>query len=275
MDSLSAALEALPGVAAPQVEACRFYIHDSHPGQPVTGGDLLVDGRRYRFPDDFAWEEALSLGHRWSAPGMAQYVAFYTLVDPQRNRIKFPDVARRINLVDGTTVLTTFKENWPEGRKLLALRPNVYGGDTAELPPGIDENSFDPLPALAQRLAYTQPAVPGARVYHLIYYIVPQDQWLEVYKSADSAQIAARREVCAEVDRRLEDYLKAHPEYKQTASTWQRFGNSTYPYHGRALGLDVYAYGDDDALARELAALLADIPGLPAPVQTQEEITTF
>jgi hypothetical protein len=275
VDSLSAALEALPGVAAPQVEACRFYVHDSHPDQPVTGGDLLVDGKRYRFPDDFAWEEALGLSYRWSQPGKVQYAAFYTLVDPKRNRIKFPDVARCLKLADGSLALTTFKQDWPEGRKLLALRPNVYGGATAELPSGVDESGFDPLPALTKRLAYTQPAVDGSSVYHLIYYIVPQEQWLEAYKLADSAQIATRQEVCAEVDRRLEAYLIAHPEYKQTDTTWQRIGWSGFPYTGQALGLDVFVYGDDDALARELAALLADIPDLPAPVQTQEEITTW
>lgn len=275
-DSLAAALKLVPGAAAPKIEPCRFFIHDSHPNQPLTGGDLVVDGKRYRFPDDLAWEEALSLSYRGFSPGVVQYTAFFSLVDPKRNRIPFPDIARIVSMADGSTLITTYKQDWPEGRALHNAQKGYSSGATVPLLTGQAEGGYDPLPALIRQLQPRDYKAQGTTYYTLLYYIAPQDHWLaEFAAGTESAMVAQRHAVFVELDRRITVWLDAHPQYKATEAMIPRVGCYPFPYDGLYLGSSVNICGDDDTLAQELTALLASVPGLPAPVPEQQEITTF
>ncbi len=272
--SLTAALTALPGVAPPESTACTFYVHDAHPEQPLTGGDLLVDGQRYHFPDDFAWEEARGLSASATMWRGVHYTAFFTLVEPERNRIKFPDVARLELQPGGSLKLTTYKAEWPAGRKLRSRHQAVYG-PTVELPQGVAERGFDPLPELGKRLQPGTGKTSAGRCYTLYYYISPQEQWLSEYVAGKSgANVVRRQVVYAELDRRLTELLDAHPEYKDSPASMARVYWHEFPFSGLALGADVIVYSDDEALVKEVQRVLSGVRGLPRPVQEQEQLSS-
>lgn len=272
-DSLSAALAALPGVLRRGGEPFSAYMHDSHPGIMVTGQDLVLDGKRYRFPGDFAWEEAIGMYSLTASGGAPRFRAFPELSWGGRDHIKFPDVVRQEVLPDGTLQLTSVLGEWPEGRALRAAgtTPERRPGAWLELPAGEDAKRFDPLPELARQLAQPAPDYPQLAVTDLWYSLAAEQDWATEYAAgADTPAARARQAIAAAVSAKLTPWLEAHPELIVPGAAWPWAGSSSFPSAGSALGLHVYLTTTDAELVRAVRQLLADIPGLPEPVQTQE-----
>jgi hypothetical protein len=250
--------------------------------------EVRIEGRAYRYPADFNQaEQSMIMGRVVDPARPVYYMAFFAF-EPGVDRFGFGDIVRLG--WDGTLpTFDTVVEKWnisaTQRKQLLSgdlpvlayyTPDDRYYSIGIQLPADTAETDFDVLAAF-DGLLQLDPSIPrwDERPTANVYYELRTEEQLARLTGRQLRELAAAPEDAALVQAgqaAFDAWLAAHPQYRNIYLFPPPVQFSAGRESGVLLGLRIHVAADDPlAVARDIAASLNGIPGLPEPEITEHE----